>query len=129
MSAATALLDALQTLPRLSRLHLICNSIQPEHAAAAGAALAAVIAHSTSLSWFSVADCQLGDAGIGPITDALPLSRRLNTLVCTGNGMSEACARERLLPAVRACATLRILEADDSLPAVREAQELLQQRR
>jgi hypothetical protein len=41
--------------------------------------------------------------------------------------MSEAFSRERLLPAVAACAPLRKLDADDG-PAVREAKALLQQR-
>ena len=43
--------------------------------------------------------------------------------------MSEAFARERLLPAVRACASLRELVADEDLAAVHEAQALLEQRR
>ena len=127
IGAATALLGALQTLPRLRHLYLSQNALQPEHAAAAGAALGALVAHSATLISLSVSDCQLGDAGLGPIFDALPQSCCIYTLLCSDSGMSDVFARERLLPAVRACASLQTLSADDC-PAVREAQELLQQR-
>jgi hypothetical protein len=69
----------------------------------------------------------LGDAGLRFIMDALPHARRLRELTCHDRHMSEAFARNCLLPAVRACASLRTLDADDS--PVREAKALLQQRR
>jgi hypothetical protein len=59
--------------------------------------------------------------------DALPHARRLRELTCHDRHMSEAFTRNCLLPAVRACASLRTLDADDS--PVREAKALLQQRR
>ncbi len=105
---------------------------RPEHAAAAGAAIGALIAHSQSLEKLHIHNCDLGDAGMGPIVDALPHARCLHTLNCPNNAMSEAFARERLLPAVRACASLRTLKAtqpwDGVGPAAREAELLVQQR-
>jgi hypothetical protein len=54
--------------------------------------------------------------------------RQLKTLAIDYSGdVSDAFLRERMLPAVRACPSLRKLVADDCA-AVREAQELLQQR-
>ena len=69
--------------------------------------------------------------------DALPRARHLRTLNSADNHMSEAFGRERLLPAVRACAPLRELLAgklynhhpSQNSPAVHEAQLLLLQRR
>ncbi len=80
------------------------------------------------LAEMGIAHCGLGAAGMGPIMDALPHARRLQKLDCMYNSMSEAFARERLLPAVRACASLRELDAGGTA-AVQEAQALLQQRR
>jgi hypothetical protein len=73
----------------------------------------------------------LGDAGLAPIFEALPLNRHLRMLNAGYNDMSEAFARERLLPAVRANATLCELECANSepgAPAAVEAEELVRRR-
>ncbi len=133
MDAATALLAALQTLPALRLLHLPYNQTGlPEDSAAAGAALGALIAHAPALLELDTWSCALELAGLGPIMDALPRARCLRTLRCKFNlmrevGAREAFARARLLPAVRACASLRTLEAD-FCPAVEEAIAMLKQR-
>jgi hypothetical protein len=43
----------------------------------------------------------VGDAGMGPLVDTLPRNMYLQMLYCSGNGMSDAFVRERLLPALR----------------------------
>jgi hypothetical protein len=128
MHAAAALLRALHEHPSLSVLAIMQNAVPPEHAAAAGAAVGAFIAQSPALKTLYIQFCALGDAGLEPIIRALPRARQLQTLHCDSNTMSDAFARERLLPAVRACGSLRALQATDS-PAVREALQLLQLRR
>ena len=62
--------------------------------------------------------------------EALPRNRHLRELNVGNNGMSEAFAREQLLPAVRANTTLRSLRADSypSMPAAAEAEELVNRR-
>ncbi len=131
VDAATALLAALHGHPTLQIVHLFRNAVPVEHTVTAGAALGALIAHLPTLRRFSISHCALGDAGLGPIMDALPLLSRLRLLDIEDNGMSEAFARERLLPAVRACASLRELKFNHDgaeYGVVEEIQLLLQQR-
>ena len=106
--AAAALLDALQAHPSLKHLSLERNWPHPEHAAAAGAALAALIVHSPSLTSLNIIGCDLGDAGLDPVVDALPQARHLRTLKIAGNDMSAAFADERMLPAMRVCTSLQV---------------------
>jgi hypothetical protein len=65
-----------------------------------------------------------------PIVEALTLNRHLRTLDVDGNDMSEAFARERLLPAVRANTTLRQFTCCSYKPgpAAVEAEELVRRR-
>ncbi len=133
MDAAASVLAALQAHPSLTELFTL-SVVPPEHAAAAGAALGALVSSLSPLQDLDIRGCYLGDAGLGPVMDALPHSRCLLKLDCSYNLMSEAFARERLLPAVRACASLRVLQAASDAdghnsPGVQEAQQLLQQRR
>jgi hypothetical protein len=79
--------------------------------AAFGDALAALIAVDAPALHTLVCSCNsLGDAGLAPIVEALALNRHLRELdvrdATYGNRMSEAFARERLLPALRANTTL-----------------------
>jgi hypothetical protein len=132
IDAAASVLAAVQAQPSLRELRLDHNAVPPEHAAAAGAALGALLSTVPSLQHLDVRLCNLGDAGLGPIMDALPRARCLHKLNCSENGMCEAFAREQLLPAVRACTSLRTLQADGRWgtvgPAVHEVQRLLRQR-
>jgi hypothetical protein len=75
-----------------------------------GAALAALIAaDAPTLQVLVCRDLDLGDLGLTPVVEALPLNRHLCGLDMGDNRMSEAFARERLLPALRANTTLREL--------------------
>jgi hypothetical protein len=104
--AAEPLLGALVSHSSLRSLTLACdNGGSPE---ARGALLAALVAaNAPALQSLSICcakqrcDCKLGDAGLGPLVDALPHNHHLRQLNVSGNGMSEDFARSRLLPAVR----------------------------
>jgi len=93
-------------------------------------AVAAVIAaDAPSLTTLDVSGNSLGDEGLGTVLDALAHNTHLRELRLHDNEMSAALARDRLLPAVRAHAGLRVLSSD--LPrcaAVRAAMELLARR-
>jgi len=69
-----------------------------EDRGAFGDALAALIAvDAPALQVLVCRDNFLGDAGLAPIVEALPLNRHLRELDVSDNDMSEAFARERLL--------------------------------
>jgi hypothetical protein len=92
--------------------------------ALAGQAIAALVAaDAPTLRRLDVSGCQLGDAGLAPLCDALARNTHLRELDCSGNGMSAAFAQQRLLPAVRGNSALRkLLVADAGAPAVEELQ-------
>jgi hypothetical protein len=109
-AAATVVLAALEGHPSLRKLD--CSARGPADAAALGAALARLIAaDAPALASLTASHCRLGDAGLGPLCDALPANTHLRELRISGNHCSAAFARERLLPAARANAGLRVLEA------------------
>jgi hypothetical protein len=86
-----------------------------------------LLADAPALQTLRINACMLEDAGLGPLFDALPRNTHLRELHCGNNNMSDAFARERLLPAVRANASLRELQADYFV-AAREAMELVANR-
>ena len=109
-AAATTVLQALTGHPSLCDLVLSRND--PPDQAAAGAALAALVAANTpSLLRLRVHFSALGDAGLSPLLDALAHNTHLQELTCSNVGMSEAFARDRLLPAIRENTSLRKLNA------------------
>ena len=100
--------------------------------AAAGAALAALLAaDAPALTTLHVQDCGLGEAGLGALLGALPRNSHLLELDISGNRVPAGVMRARLLPAVRANASLRtlldntLLEQDDDAAAVQEAQRIV----
>jgi hypothetical protein len=103
--------------------------------ASLGALLAALVAaDAPALQELKCFDNALGDVGLAPLLAALPLSRHLRGLDISSNNMSEAFARERLLPAVRANTSLRSFAcyngrlSTHQFSAVAEARELLERR-
>jgi hypothetical protein len=133
IDAACAFLGALVGHRSLRELRSVLEVIMPEHCIAFGAAQAALIAADAPA--LRVLDCSmnsLGDAGLAPIVEVLPLNRHLYKLDMGHNGMSEAFARERLLPAVRTNTTLFSLECvnveADAPAAALEAEELVRRR-
>jgi hypothetical protein len=134
--AGQSLLGALVGHPKLRELRISGEDITREGHAAFCAALAALTAadapalHVLECSSNFSSMIHLGDAGLAPILQALPLNRHLRVLDLHSNGMSEAFARERLLPAVRANTSLQSLKCADyfSGPAAAEAEELVRRR-
>jgi hypothetical protein len=122
-NAAAALLGALTGHRSLQTLHVRAFF------ADAGAALAELVAaNAPSLVDLDVSNCRLGDVGLGPLFDALPHNTHLRTLRCWPNDFTEAFVRDRLLPAVRANSSLRLLEmgmASMFWPEAREAETLV----
>ena len=102
-----------------------------ENLGAFGAALAALIAANAPALHVLVCLCNsLDDAGLAPIVEALALNNHLRELDVRWNSMSDEFARERLLPAVRANTSLRLLLCADNHtgPAAAEAEELVRRR-
>jgi len=128
--AAELLLGALTGHHSLRELHINEADSTMHDCSAFGGALGALIAaDAPALLVINCSGNSLGDAGLAPIVDALTRNCHLRELDLSRNGMSEAFARERLLPAVRANISLRELlcvhEGDEPVPAAAEAEELV----
>jgi hypothetical protein len=122
-AAAAELLTALTAHPRLRLLDLSSN--WPHNGGLqAGAMLAALLlADVPALQTLNIGWCRVGDAGLGPVVEALCHNTHLTKLVCRGNHMSEQFARNTLLLAVRAHTSLRELSAADSEEEEEEEEE------
>jgi Ran GTPase-activating protein (RanGAP) involved in mRNA processing and transport len=128
-AAGAALVGSLSGHPSLRALYLSWNDVPVEGAAAAGAALAALLlANAPALQTLDIGRSRLGDEGMRPVVEALRHNTHLTKLACNQNNMSEAFARDVLLPAVRANTGLRKLVAADlgaREGAAREAETLV----
>jgi hypothetical protein len=128
-AATTALLGALAGHPSLRSLDISDNHVDPADREEAGALIGALVAanapalHELFVSW-----CDLGDAGLRPLCDALPANTHLRNLGCGGNKLSDAFVRDSLLPAVRANSSLRWLTTELQTDAAREAEALVLRR-
>jgi hypothetical protein len=129
-ASAAALMGALTSHPRLRALNLSRNLQyggfrSRGQARRVGAALAALLrANAPALQTLDIDANYLGDAGMGPVLEALHHNTHLTKLDCFANDMSEAFARNWLLPAVRASTSLRELAMGNSAPE-REAVALV----
>jgi hypothetical protein len=87
-------------------------------AAPIGAALGALVAaDAPAFEELDVSCCSMIDSALGPLCDALAHNTHLRKLALVYNNMSAACAAQRLLPGVRANASLRELDAlEDDRP-------------
>jgi hypothetical protein len=111
-AAAAALLGALTGHASLRSLAFSSEETPTEQAVAFIApALAALVAADTPALEALFVHCNLGDAGMRPLLEALPHNTHLKRLMCAGNRLSAAFARDVLLPAVRANTSLLTLNA------------------
>jgi hypothetical protein len=103
-----------------------------------GAALGALVAaDAPALVELNMENNMLSEDGWGPLVDALPRNTHLRSLDMRStsdpppdfDNISEAFARDRLLPAVRANMSLRTLTTGLKSDSAREAEALVQQRR
>jgi hypothetical protein len=137
-AAAAALLDALTGHASLRQLAITEDGfylrMHEDKRRCAGALLGALVAvNSPTLLGVNLHYSGLDDDGLGPLFEALPGNTHLQELQCSDNDMSDAFARNVLLPAVRANASLRMLITHvrrDKLPseAAREAEALVLRR-
>jgi hypothetical protein len=74
-----------------------------------------VAANAHALTELDVAHNRLGDEGLRPLFEALPLNTHLRTLDVSWNDMNAAFAHDVLLPAVRANTSLRTLHAQSDV--------------
>jgi hypothetical protein len=110
-AAVAELLGALIGHVSLRVLDVWDNGVYTAHQAAVGATLGALVAaNAPALTKLDVSFCNLGDAGLRALFEALPHNTHLHALDCQSNDLSEAFARVVLLPAVRANASLRMLD-------------------
>jgi hypothetical protein len=134
--AAVTLLTSLVAHPSLRELDLSCNPVTTDAAAeSAGAILFALVAaNAPALQTLYVPTSGLGDAVLGPLMDALPRNTHLRKLLGGYVNladpryvMTEAFARERMLPAIRANTSLLSLhgfgvwDAGQQFPAAWDA--------
>jgi hypothetical protein len=126
--AAVTLLASLTAHPSLEKLQVFENAVSAAHAA--GMAIFALVAANTpALTTLNVSYCGLGDAGLRPLLEALPRNAHLRTLYLHGNGMSDAFARDVLLPAVRANTSLTALLTHEAHAGAVEAEAIVNRRR
>jgi hypothetical protein len=135
IAAGETLLHVLTSHASILQLELNNNVVRAEDRARAGACLGALVgANAPALRQLAVCECSLGDEGLGPLVDALAGNTHLAILNCSGNGMSDAFALERLLPALLANNSLRELKLvggddnDAASPALRQMEQLVAQR-
>jgi hypothetical protein len=135
-AAAAELIYALTAHPRLRLLDLSRDYggyYGDFGVAAVGTMLAALLlANAPALQTLDIRRNYLGDEGMRPVVEALRHNTHLTKLHCSYNGISDAFARDRLLPAVRANSSLRELDAlgvDDDDGSRHAAEALVAARR
>ena len=111
-AAAAAVVRALTGHLSVRKLALNHNNAPDKKFA--GVALGALVAaNAPALLELVLFDSEFGDAGLGPLFDALPHNTHLRVLDCSNTGMSEEFARDCFLPAVQANTSLRKLAASE----------------
>jgi hypothetical protein len=125
-----AVLDALTGHRSMEEFDLYSNPAPlPEAQQAVGEALGRLVAAESALTYLDMYYCDLGDAGVGPLFAALAQNTTLRTLKIAYNDISRECARDVVLPAVRANASLRELQFwQPDIPELVEAEELVRGR-
>jgi len=108
----TALFAALQSHPSLRSISLGRDRVPAAMAVAVGSALGALIAaNAPALESLSIVNCQLGDAGMGPVLAALSRNTHLRVLYINHNSMTEPVMRAHLLPALQTCAGVHTIRS------------------
>jgi hypothetical protein len=130
-AVAVTLLGAVTGHRSLQRVSLYKNPIGDAQEAAGAALGALVAANSPALVVVDLRECDLQEAALGPLVDALPANTHLCMLHLGEVTASATFLRERLLPAVRANTSLTLLDitvTGKGEGAAREAQEIVKSR-
>jgi hypothetical protein len=136
MPGLPALVGALVGLRSLTRLSL-CRILSEDNIATGAALAALLLADTWALELLHLGGCCLGEAGLGPLCDALPSNHHIRELDIRDNNTPPGFIRSRLLPAVRANVSLReldVCDSDDGLTeddaeAIQELNDILNARR
>jgi hypothetical protein len=113
-AAAELLLQGATAHPSLRKLELDWNHIDEASRTRAGHALGTLVAaNAPALEELNVDACDLRDAGLGPLVDALASNTHLRLLRCSANAWSDEFMRERLLPAMRANPSVSVIFEDE----------------
>jgi hypothetical protein len=129
VAVGATLLGALVAHGSLQDLQIHADSVRDDEYAAAGAAYAALVAaNAPGLTALDLSYSTLHDDVLRPLVRALPHNTHLRSLNLYWTDFSEAFARDELLPAVRANASLRTLTVDDSCAGARAAAEVVKGR-
>jgi hypothetical protein len=129
MDAAATVLGTLAGHPSLTVLRMFADHAGDQ--AASGALLAAIVsADSPALEVLLLGVNKLGDKGLAPLVDALPLNRHIHYLDLRGNGLSDDFARLRLMPALNANTGLCALQCTDQRvePSAAGAEKIINMR-
>jgi hypothetical protein len=129
--AAVTLLGAVTTHRSLCYLDLTDNPIGDAQDAAGAALGALVAANAPALLYLDLSGCGLQEPALGPLLDALLANTHLRALDLGEVTASAAFLRDRLLPAVRANASLARLDitvTGEGENDAREAQEIVRSR-
>jgi hypothetical protein len=93
---------------------------------ALGATLGRLVAAESHLKRLDLRYCRLGDAALRPLFEAVAGNRMLRMLNYADRDISRECARDIILPAVRANASLRELQfSRPDIPDLTEAEQLV----
>jgi hypothetical protein len=130
-AVAVTLLGSITAHRSLWKVSLACNPIGDAQDATGAAFGALVAADAPALLYLDLRDCDLQEAALGPLLDALPANTHLRTLLLGEVTASAEFVRERLLPAVRTNMSLLELEitvTGEGESAARDAQEIVNSR-
>jgi hypothetical protein len=134
-AAANTLLGALTAHPSLRTLSLRDNSTvhldEADHAAVSTSLASLLAANSPALTALDLNRCNLGDAGMAPLLDALRVNTHLRSLTCNDSRITAEFAADVLLPAVRANVSLRVLDVSNRMgthASERQAEVLVSRR-
>jgi len=111
--------------PTLRELSFWDNSMGAHAPVAVGAALGCLVAADSALEHLDIDYCNLGGAAVRPLFAAVARSSRLRELECRGNDISSDCAREAVLPAIQANASLRHLDCGNEEDDCSELQQAM----
>jgi len=119
-------LAACTSHPTLHKVCLSGNGREDPAPAPVGVALAALVAADSALEELYVSDCGLDDSATRLLFAAIASSTELRVLICFGNEVGAACARDVILPAVQANTSLRQLDFGvTDIPELVQAMELV----
>ena len=119
-----ALLAALTGHPTLRYLSLEHNAVPAAATARVGTALGTLVAaDAPALDFLQVGSCNLGDAGMSAVADALPRNTHLTTLYMAYNELSAGFTAGALTRGVCANASLQSLHLRDGMEAEEETNE------